>query len=74
MAALLALILTPATLAVVLDINGKGTDFPSWLFLPGSAALWVSAVILWRQTGIGLPTNPFTRRHDARDSVLASPG
>jgi hypothetical protein len=74
MSALLALILTPATLAVVLDINGKGSDFPSWLFLPGSAALWVSAAILWRQTQLGLPTLPFVKSREARDSGVASPG
>jgi hypothetical protein len=67
MAALLALILTPATLVVVLDINGSAADVPSWLFLPGTVALWVSAAILWRQTELGVPRLPFARSRDTRD-------
>ncbi len=71
MAALLALILTPATLVVVLDINGNPADIPSWLFLPGTAALWVSAAILWRDTQLGFPRLPFTRSREARDPAAA---
>jgi hypothetical protein len=70
MAAILALILTPATLVVVLDINGNPADLPTWLFLPGSVALWISAAILWRQIGLEF-SNPFTRSREARDSVAA---
>ena len=72
MAAVLALILTPATLTVVLDVNGNPADLPSWLFLPGSVALWVSAAILWRQTRLELPTLPFMRRREARQSAVAA--
>lgn len=68
MAALLALILTPATLVIVLDINGSAAGLPSWLFLPGTVALWVSAVILWRQTELGIPKPRLTRMRDAPDS------
>jgi hypothetical protein len=72
MAALLALILTPATLLIVLDINGSAADLPTWLFLPGTGALWISAAILWRQTGLGFPRYPFTRKsRQARDPVPA---
>jgi hypothetical protein len=72
MAALLALILTPATLVIVLDINGNAADLPAWLFLPGTVALWVSAVILWRQTGLGLPTGLHAAFRSRANSV--SPG
>ena len=72
MAAVLALILTPATLVIVLDINGSPADLPSWLFLPGTVALWISAAILWRQTGLGFPRYPLARRsRQARDPAAA---
>ena len=72
MAALLALILTPATLVIVLDINGSAADLPTWLFLPGTVALWISAAILWRETGLGFPGYPFTTRsRQSRDPAAA---
>lgn len=72
MAAILALVLTPATLTVVLHVNGNPAELPTWLFLPGTVALWGSAAILWRQTRLELPTLPFTRGRVVSEPAAAT--